>query len=213
VISSIARASGEGLRMRVLVAETHSEGRKAICDALRTDSRLELTACVRDAASAVSRAAELAPDVVVLDSELPFGALAAAQEIRSRMPTVHLILVNGPEDGDLLEALATGVSAYLPRGTRRDGLVRAIAEVAAGEVVLSRDQVALLVEAVRDPAVLRRHVAATPALTAREWQVLELLRKDMNVADVARRLMLSPVTVRSHTQSIRRKLGSEAVRS
>jgi len=180
-----------------------------MCAALRSDPSIDLAACVPDAASAVSRAIELAPDVVVLDSDLSLGALAAAHEIRSRMPTVHLIVANGPEDGDLVEALARGVSAYLPRAIRRDRLVHAIAEVAAGEIVLSHDQVALLVEAVRDPAVLRRHIASEPALTAREWQVLELLRKHLTVAAIAERLVLSPVTVRSHVQSIRRKLGTK----
>jgi len=207
VAISVLRSTGRQPRKRVLVAESHSQSRQAICSTIRAEPSLELAACAPDAAAVISRAGEFAPDVVVIDSELVLGALAAAHEIRSRMPTVHLVIVNGPPEGDLLEALASGVSAYLPRSTGPDQLVDAIAEVAAGEVVLSRDQVALLVEAARDPAVLRRHVTAAPALTAREWQVLELLRKGMTVAAIARRLVLSPVTVRSHVQSIRRKLG------
>jgi DNA-binding NarL/FixJ family response regulator len=193
--------------IRVLVAEVHTKRTERACEAIELDPRLKLVACVSNAAEAVAAAAELMPSVCVIDSDLPFGGLTAALEIGARLPTAGLVLRHGKRDDDLFEALHAGVTAYLPREAPNSRLLRAILNVAAGEAVLSGTQVARVLEAVRDPARARRRVAGRPELTAREWQVLELLRVGLSTAEVAERLVLSPITVRSHAHSIRRKLG------
>jgi DNA-binding NarL/FixJ family response regulator len=192
--------------IRVLVAETHGNGSEAACSAVRLDPRLELVACVSNAAEAVATAVELMPSVCVLDSELPLGGLTAALEISACLPTAGLVLRHGPDDDDIFEALHAGVTAYLPRTAPSARLLRAIVSVASGEAVLSGTQVARVLGAVRDPSRARRRVASRPELTAREWQVLELLRSGFSNAEIADRLVLSPITVRSHNQSIRQKL-------
>jgi DNA-binding NarL/FixJ family response regulator len=193
--------------IRVLVAELHKRGTEGACSAVQLDSRLELVGCVSNAAEAVASAVELRPSVCVIDSDLPLGGLTAALEIGARLPTAGLVLRHGQDNDDLFEALHAGVTAYLPRRAPSSRLLRAIVNVAAGEAVLSGSQVARVLEAVRDPARARRRVADRPELTAREWQVLELLRNGLTTAEVAERLVLSPITVRSHAHSIRRKLG------
>jgi DNA-binding NarL/FixJ family response regulator len=193
--------------IRVLVAEVHTKRTERACEAIELDPRLKLVACVSNAAEAVATAAELMPSVCVIDSDLPFGGLTAALEIGARLPTAGLVLRHSARDDDLFEALHAGVTAYLPRTAPSSRLLRAIVNVAAGEAVLSGTQVARVLEAVRDPARARRRVADRPELTAREWQVLELLRTGLTTAEVADRLVLSPITVRSHAHSIRRKLG------
>ena len=194
--------------IRVLVAEVHTKRGERACEAIELDPRLKLVACVSNAAEAVATAAELMPSVCVLDSDLPFGGLTAALEIGARLPTAGLVLRHGADDDDdLFEALHAGVTAYLPRTAPSSRLLRAIVNVATGEAVLSGTQVARVLEAVRDPSRARRRVADRPELTAREWQVLELLRSGLTTAEVAERLVLSPITVRSHAHSIRRKLG------
>jgi DNA-binding NarL/FixJ family response regulator len=194
--------------IRVLVAEVHTKRTERACEAIELDPRLKLVACVSNAAEAVATAAELMPSVCVIDSDLPFGGLTAALEIGARLPTAGLVLRHGARDDDLFEALHAGVTAYLPRTAPSSRLLRAIVNVAAGEAVLSGTQVARVLEAVRDPARARRRVAGRPELTAREWQVLELLRVGLTTAEVAERLVVSPITVRSHAHSIRRKLGA-----
>jgi DNA-binding NarL/FixJ family response regulator len=194
--------------IRVLVAEVHTEGAERACGVVQADQRLTLVACVSNAAEAVATAAELMPSVCVIDSDLPFGGLTAALEIGARLPTAGLVLRHGTRDDDLFEALHAGVTAYLPRTAPSSRLLRAIVNVAAGEAVLSGTQVARVLEAVRDPSRARRRVAGRPELTAREWQVLELLRVGLTTAEVAERLVVSPITVRSHAHSIRRKLGA-----
>jgi DNA-binding NarL/FixJ family response regulator len=196
--------------IRVLVAEVHRNGTESACGAVELDPRLKLVGCVSNAAEAVATAVELMPSVCVIDSDLPLGGLIAAIEIGARLPTAGLVLRHGPNDNDLFEALHAGVTAYVPRTTTSTRLLRAIINVAAGEAVLSGTQVARVLEAVRDPARARRRVADRPELTTREWQVLELLRDRLTTAEIAERLFLSPITVRSHVHSIRRKLGAES---
>jgi DNA-binding NarL/FixJ family response regulator len=192
----------------VLVAETHSSGVDRACNAVRLDPRLQLVACVSNGAEAVSTAVQQTANVCVLDSDLPLGGLAAAREICARLPTIGLVVRHGPGDGDLFAALDAGARAYLPRTAPASRLLRAIVNVAAGEAVLSGSQVARVLDAARDPARARRRVMTRPELTAREWQVLELLRNRLTTAEIAERLILSPITVRSHIHSIRQKLGS-----
>ena len=194
--------------IRVLVAEAHGNGAEGACGTVELDPRLKLAACVSNAADAVATAVELLPSVCVIDSDLPLGGLTAALEIGARLPTAGLVLRHGPDDNDLFEALHAGVTAYVPRTAASTRLLRAIINVAAGEAVLSGTQVARVLEAIRDPARARRRVADRPELTTREWQVLELLRNRLTTAEIAQRLFLSPITVRSHAHSIRRKLGA-----
>jgi len=192
-------------RIRVLVAETDSYGR-AVSAAIEKDRRLELVDCVGHAAEAVARAVELAPDILVLDEDISGGAIAAAVEIGARMPAVPLVITHDSAAADgLLEALAAGVCAYVTRG-RLDELLATIVDVAGGEVVLSRDQVARVVGELRDPMRPRRRLERLPELTAREWQVFELMHSELSTPEIAERLVVSPITVRSHARSIRNKL-------
>jgi DNA-binding NarL/FixJ family response regulator len=194
--------------IRVLVAEMHGPSWDGACSAVRLDPQLRLVACVSNAADAVAKAVELTPSVCVLDSGLPLGGLAAALEIGARLPTAGLVLMYALDEDDLFEALHAGVTAYLPRAAPSSRLLRAIVNVAGGEAVLSGSQVARVLEVVRDPSRARRRVTDRPALTAREWQVLELLRNGLTTSEIGARLILSPITVRSHAHSIRRKLGA-----
>jgi two-component system NarL family response regulator len=198
----------EGLadtQFRVLVAEG-GERAGSLSAAVAGDPRLELVASVDHASAAVAKTIELTPDVVVLDEDLAGGAIAAAVEIAARLPDVALILAHGSDDGRLLEALAAGAAAYVARVDRKQ-LLQSIFDVANGDVVLLPHQVPRVVEELRDPTRPRRRLERVPELTAREWQVLELMHSELSTPQIAERLVVSPVTVRSHARSIRHKLG------
>ncbi len=192
-------------RFRVLVAESENGG--PVCAAVDRDARLELVDHVGHAATAVARVVELAPEVLVMDEGLPGGAIPAAVEICARMPGLPLVVTHGPDGHGLLEALAAGASAYIARDGQQEEIVQAIVDVANGEVVLSRAQAADVVAELRDPTRPRRRLERLPQLTAREWQVLDLIHSELTTPEIAERLVLSPVTVRSHARSIRNKLG------
>jgi DNA-binding NarL/FixJ family response regulator len=204
-----ASSDSDDFRVRVLVAEGGENGRP-VCAAVEHNRRLRLVACVDHAAAAVAQTVELAPEVLVLDEGLPGGAIAAAVEICARMPGVALVMTHGPNEDGLVEALAAGASGYLARAGRREELVQSIVDVAKGEVVLSRAQAARVVAELRDPTRPRRRLERLPELTAREWQVLELMHDELSTPQIAERLVVSPVTVRSHARSIRNKLGQRS---
>jgi DNA-binding NarL/FixJ family response regulator len=189
----------------VLVAECE-ECPGPVSVAVADDRRVELVGRVDHAAAVVARAVELVPEVLVVDESVPGGAIAAAVEIEARLPGTHLVVIHGPDDDGLVEALAAGALAYVSRTSEPKELVDAIIEVARGEVVLSRRQVALIVGELRDPTRPRRRLERMPELTAREWQVFELMHSDLSTPEIAERLVVSPITVRSHARSIRNKL-------
>ena len=191
-------------RLRVLVAESPAG---PVAPAVKSDPRLELVSRVDHAAAAVARSVEFMPDVLVVDEGIEGGATAAAVEIEARIPGTKLIVTYGVGDDGLVDALAAGASAYLARASKRKKLVDAIVKVARGEIVLSREQVARVVGELRDPTRPRRRLEKVPELTAREWQVFELMHSELSTPEIAERLVVSPVTVRSHARSIRRKLG------
>jgi DNA-binding NarL/FixJ family response regulator len=88
-------------------------------------------------------------------------------------------------------------------------LPEALARVLRGEAALDSSLLARVVAEFRDRSARRRRPVADPSdtrLTSREWQVLELLRQGLSTSEIARRLVLSPVTVRTHVNSILRKL-------
>jgi DNA-binding NarL/FixJ family response regulator len=120
-----------------------------------------------------------------------------------------VMLTVSREDADLFAALRAGALGYLLKDLDPRSLPRALESVLSGEVAIPRELVGQVVERFRDTSARRRRaVAEGPAkqLTSREWQVLELLQQDLSTAQIARRLVLSPVTVRTHANAILRKL-------
>jgi DNA-binding NarL/FixJ family response regulator len=112
-------------------------------------------------------------------------------------------------DEDLFAALRAGVSGYLLKDMPFEEIGDELARVLEGRVALPPELVARLVEEFRDSAPRRRALLGQGAgvqLTSREWQVLDLLRQGLNTSDIARRLFVSPATVRSHVAAVLRKL-------
>jgi len=196
--------------MRVLIADDHAPTREDVRAALEADAGVEVCAEAADAPGAVASALRERPDVCLLDVHMPGRGVAAAWEIRSRLPRTKVVMLTvSREDADLFAALRAGALGYLLKDMDPRSLPRALHSVLSGEVAIPRELVGQVVERFRDTSARRRHaVADGPAeqLTSREWQVLELLRRDMSTAQIARKLVLSPVTVRTHVNAILRKL-------
>ena len=158
---------------------------------------------------AVAVAVEQRPDVVLLDVELPGHGITAARELARRLPTTAIVMFAATaDDDDLLDSLRAGAAGYLLKDTDPGRLGFALRGVLNGEAAIPRQLVRRLAEEFRAPA-LPRFVQTTPAaakLTAREWQVMELLGAGLTTDQVARRLFLSRSTVRVHVSSALKKL-------
>jgi two-component system nitrate/nitrite response regulator NarL len=194
----------------VLVADDHAPTREDVRAAVEADSRFTVVALAGDAADAVQAAVRERPDVALLDMRMPGSGAAAAWEITARLPATRAVMLTvSRSDDDLFAALRAGVSGYLLKDMPFDSIGDALADVLEGHVALPPELVSRLVEEFRDSAPRRRALLGQGAgaqLTSREWQVLDFLRQGMSTSDIARRLYVSPATVRSHVAAVLRKL-------
>jgi DNA-binding NarL/FixJ family response regulator len=151
------------------------------------------------------------PDICLLDVRMPGGGIRATIEIVSAVPdTTVVIYTVSQTDADLFDALRAGASGYLLKYTDPARLPIALQGVLRGEAALPRTLVARLIEEFRQRERRRRlplRGRRGVDLTSREWEVLELMRQGLTTAQMAERLYVSQVTIRTHISSILRKLG------
>lgn len=196
--------------IRVLIADDHAPTRSDIREILESDSRFEVVAEAADAVTAVECAVADRPDVCLLDVNMPGTGVGAAWEISARLPQAKIVMLTVSRDErDLFAALRAGASGYLLKDMDAARLPHALGDVLEGKAALPRELMTRLVDEFRDRGPRRRKALADgpyAALTSREWQVLDLLRQELTTAEIARRLTLSPVTVRTHVNSILKKV-------
>ena len=195
---------------RVLLADDHVPTRDDIRRALEADSRFVVCAEAGDSPAAIEAAVRESPDVCVLDVRMPGSGVAAAWEISSRLPQAKIVMLTvSRDDTDLFASLRAGASGYLLKDMEPAQLADALGDVLNGEAALPPALMARVIVEFRDRGPRRRAVLARDGyetLTSREWQVLDLLRDGLTTAAIARKLVVSPVTVRSHVASILRKV-------
>ena len=194
--------------VRVVIADDHTRLRARIRQALEADG-CEVCAEAATADDAIALATEHRPDVVLLDIHMPGSGIRAARAIAEALPeTCVVMLTQSSEDADLFDSLRAGAQGYLLKGGDPAGLGAALRGVMAGEAAMDPRLVARMLDEFRAPTRrrFRRGSAAASKLSAREWEVMELLAEGASTDEVARRLFLSPTTVRVHVSSVLRKL-------
>jgi DNA-binding NarL/FixJ family response regulator len=196
--------------IRVLTANTQA----AICAGVRRSLEghgFEIVAEAASAEVAVELALRERPDVCLLDIDLPGDAVRVIETITTAVPgTAVVVLTASTRDSDLLDALRAGAVGYLPMSTDSARLPHALHGVMAGEAAVPRQLVSRLIDELRSQGERRRIAApGRPAteVTRREWEVLALVREGLTTADIAGRLLVSPVTVRRHASAAVKKLG------
>ena len=194
-------------RLRVLVADDHPVYRDGLAMMLRATGDVDVVAIAADGLEAVDAAGQHAPDVVVMDLQMPdLDGIEATRRILAQSPrTGVLVLTMYEDDESVFAAMRAGARGYLLKGANRDEILRAITSLGEGGAVFG-PQIAGRIAAyfngrMADPA--RDEFAV---LTAREREVLELLAAGQSNAMIARRLFLSPKTVRNHVSNIFAKL-------
>lgn len=196
--------------IRVVVADDHGPTREEIRLALEEDGRFEVCAEASDAPGAVDAAMRQRPDICLLDINMPGSGIAAAWEITASLPQTKVVMLTvSTDDRDLFAALKAGAAGYLLKGTDPAAVPQALSQVVRGEAALAPTLVERVITEYRDTSARRRKTQATGAeaqLTSREWQILDLLRHGLSTSEIARRLVVSPVTVRTHVNSIMKKL-------
>lgn len=193
---------------RVLVADDHAGFRAGIVTLLRSLPGTEVVGEAASGDEAVVRAVRSGADVVLMDLSMPGGGgLSATERLAREAPHVAvLVLTMSAEDASVSAALRAGARGYLVKGASRAEVERALRTVADGGVVVGA------AVAHRVAALVGGHAAEEPAvladLSAREREVLDLMAGGLDNEDIARRLVLSPKTVRNVVSSIFGKLHS-----
>lgn len=165
-----------------------------------------------DADEAVAATAAHHPDVVLVDVALPGNGIRAAGEMGTVPGTIVIMLTASRAPGDVLDSLRAGAAGYVLKETAASRLPNVLEAVMGGEAAIPRALVGTLVEEIRSQSDRRHRLAQAgrkPAeLTAREWEVLQLLAGGCTTAQIAERLFIAKVTVRSHISGALHKLGT-----
>ena len=202
-------------KIRVLVADSHPIFRQGIRGILEREPDLEVIGEASDGKQASSLARSMAPDVVLLDVQMPsMPGLDVARTIKTHLPRTAVILLGSSDDEDqLFEAIKVSASAFFQKDVRPETLVEAIHRVNNGEYlinesVLTRPLVASRVlKQFRDLSMTEQ--GAEPIyvpLSAREIEVLDYIARGNSNKEIARALKISDQTVKNHITSILRKL-------
>jgi DNA-binding NarL/FixJ family response regulator len=189
----------------VLIADDHPVFRGGLRALLASTDGIEVVGDAACGDEAVTLAAELRPDVVVMDLHMPgMNGVEATRELAVRAPDVRvLILTMFEDDESVFAAMRAGASGYLLKDAEQDDVVRSIVAIARGDAVFGP----AVAERMRAAfASERSPVAPFPQLTPRETEILDLLAAGHDNATIARRLGITSKTVRNSVSNIFLKL-------
>ncbi|MEV5005704.1 response regulator [Streptomyces sp. NPDC093064] len=197
--------------IRVLIADDQQMVRQGFTVLLNTQPDIEVVGQAVDGLDAIARAAQVSPDVVLMDIRMPeLGGIEATRRITTATPDMKvLVLTTFDLDEYVYEALRAGASGFLLKDASADQLAEAVRVVAAGDALLA-------------PGITRRLIAEfsrlkdTPraplksrigVLTERETEVLALIAQGLSNAEIAGHLVVAEQTVKTHVGRILVKLG------
>jgi DNA-binding NarL/FixJ family response regulator len=193
--------------VRVFIADDHAlfrDGLRALFDSL---DDIDLIGEAANGEQAVAGATELQPDVVLMDIQmLGMNGIEATREIVATSPHIGVIVVSMFEDDDsVFTAMRAGARGYVLKGAGQEQMMRTIRSVASGEALFGPGIAERLMNffANLEPSPDLR---AFPELTAREFEVLELIARGSNNAQIAGQLVITNKTVRNHVSNIFNKL-------
>jgi DNA-binding NarL/FixJ family response regulator len=198
------------MTIRVLVVDDHPLFLDGVRAAVTGAEDVEIVGEAADAGGAVAAAAELSPDVVLLDVGLPDGSgIDVAREILAAQPGVRVLMMTmSDEDETVVSAMRAGARGYVVKGAGKADLLGGIRTVAAGGAVFSPAVADRLGVYFASLATLPGH-EAFPQLTDREREVLDLVARGHDNRRIARELFLSDKTVRNHVSNVFAKLEVE----
>ena len=192
--------------IQVLVVDDHFVVRKGVCALLADAEDIEVVGEAGDGRQAVEEAARCAPQVILMDLDLPeVDGVEATRRILAAQPKVGIVVLTGADvETEVLTAVRAGALGYLAKTSQRQEFLEAIRRVSLGEAWLP-------------PRLTRKllaHLQAPPAdsgildtLTGRESEVLGLLAHGWSNRRIAGELSIAEVTVRTHVSHVLDKLG------
>lgn len=178
--------------------------REGVVSVLRRRAEIDSVAEAATGREAIEVLGRVQPDVALLDVQMADldGVQVARVITREALPTRALFLSAYYDQEIVYKALAAGAAGYLSKDARGNEIADAVIAVARGETVLGRDIQAAVARRIRQTAE-----QTAPILSTREREVLQLVSAGLSSPEIARRLNLSPTTVKTHLQRVYEKLG------
>ncbi len=198
-------------RLRAVIADDDPYARKMIRDVLERAAVIVI-AEARDGREAVELTLHHRPDVVVMDVVMPdLDGVMATRQIRRQLPEQLIIVLTGASSGEddelVLQAVRAGANGFLSKDLEIEALPRTLEGLRHGQAAISRNMTLALIERLREaPTDSSGMRPVKSPLTAREWEIIDLLKAAKTNDEIATELVLSPETVRSHVKNILRKL-------
>ena len=198
-------------RIRVMVVDDHSIVRVGLKQVLELSGEFEVVGEAADGEEAVRVAADVSPDVVVMDVMMPKkDGVEACREIMESAPETRVVMLTASTDVDaIVEAVAAGATGYLQKETDRERLLSTVRDAVSGELRVPVEVVRRAFEEIRGGG---RAGDAAAGLTPREREILVSVSQGMSYARIAEARGVKPVTARNAVYRIQQKLGVGSMR-
>jgi DNA-binding NarL/FixJ family response regulator len=195
--------------LRVVIADDHAFYRDGLARLLR-ESGIDVVAEVPNGESAVQAVLELAPDVVVMDLNMPgMSGQEATRRLTQLAPASRVLILSvSAQEADVTEAVLAGASGYVLKDGPVEEVLAGIRAAAAGQSLISPRIATLLMRRVREAAGAESDLSGVE-LSSRELEVLGLMAQGKANHEIAQTLVISPSTVHNHISSILMKLQVE----
>jgi DNA-binding NarL/FixJ family response regulator len=194
-------------KIRILIADDHPLFRDGLRALLNSVADLEVVAEAKSGDEAIALAAQLQPEIILMDINMPgVNGIEATRRVVQTSPHIGVLIVTMFEDDDsVFSAMRAGARGYMLKGADQSEVLRAIHAVASGEAIFSPSIAVRLMRFFSAPKPMAAP-QAFPELTDREREILTLIAQGHNNNDIADRLVLSPKTVRNNVSNIFSKL-------
>ena len=195
------------MSLNILLVDDHTLFREGL-EGLLSRRDINVLAAVGTGQEGLRLAAELKPDVVLLDMRMPeMDGMDVLRQLRKNGFTNPIaMLTTSSDERDLVESLRSGAQGYLLKDMEPDQLVQALRDIVAGKTVVAPDLAPVLARVVQGDSIIPAEESPFAKLTPRENEILSLLAEGQSNKVIARNLGISDGTVKLHVKSILRKL-------